>query len=314
MHPRKYRPQDGIRITKQSVSTVQINLGNRCNQTCSHCHIQASPEGKHMMNKETAAKVMRKINRADIQDIEFTGGAPELNPHLPWCIEELSHHNKRVTVRTNLTVLDMQHYDFFFDLYRTYRVKIVASLPCYLQENVDAQRGAGVYAKSLNVLKKLNELGYGKNDLVLDLVYNPSRDILPPPPQVLQREYERFLHERFGIVFNRVIPITNVPIGRFAELLRQQKRLKPYLQFLQSNVNPATLDRLMCRKLISINYAGYVYDCDFNLALDRRVNGYETVKFWEIDLAEFSPDITFDNHCYACTAGHGSSCYGALIE
>lgn len=257
---------------------------------------------------------MCKLINTDINFVEFTGGAPELNPNLQSFIKGLSQHNKHLTVRTNLTVLDMPQFDFYFDLYHTYRVKIVASLPCYLQENVDAQRGAGVYAKSLKVLQKLNALGYGKNDLVLDLVYNPTGDFLSPPQRDLQREYEEFLNERSGIIFNRLITITNVPVGRFKKLLCRQRRLKKYQQLLRSNFNPATLDQLMCRRLISINYAGYVYDCDFNLALDRRAKGYETAKFWEIDLPGFSPDITFDEHCFACTAGSGSSCYGALVE
>ena len=302
------------KMTKNPVAIVQINLGNQCNQVCTHCHIQASPEGANNMDRKTAGKIMRTLIASDIKNIEFTGGAPELNDNLPWFIEELAKNNRNVTVRTNLTALAMQEQENFFTLYRQHRVHLVASLPCYLQENVDRQRGAGVYETSIAVLKKLNALGYGSDGLTLDLVYNPLAGFLPPDKVLLQRDYTRFLKEHYHISFNSVIPITNAPVGRFKELLRQEKKLNCYQQLLRNSFNPATMDKLMCKTLISINHQGYVYDCDFNLALERRVKGYENVRFWEIDLSCFSPDITFDEHCYACTAGSGSSCHGNLAD
>jgi radical SAM/Cys-rich protein len=301
-------------MIKQPVTIMQINLGNRCNQACTHCHIQASPEGSHNMDRKTAEKIMHKLIASDIKDIEFTGGAPELNINLPWFIEELAKNNKNITVRTNLTALDMPEHGFYFELYRKCRVKIIASLPCYLQENVDRQRGAGIYQRSIAVLKKLNTRGYGSDGLTLDLVYNPSGDFLPPEQHLLQCDYTQFLKEHYGVTFNTVIPITNAPVGRFREILRKEKKLKHYRELLRKSHNPATMDKLMCKTLVSINYQGYVYDCDFNLALNRSVKGYENVRFWEIDLVGFTPEITFDEHCYACTAGHGSSCYGALVK
>lgn len=299
---------------KQTIDIVQINLGNVCNQICSHCHIDASPAGNKNMDGNTAQKIARTIAASAIKHVEFTGGAPELNPKLKWLIEELAKNNKSVTVRTNLTVLDMPEHAFYIELYKKYKVKIVASLPCYLQENVDKQRGPGVYTRSIAVLKKLNALGYGEDGLSLDLVYSPAGDFLPPQQHLLQEDYTQFLKEHYGITFNAVIPITNAPVGRFKEILRKEKKLDLYRELLQKSHNPATVDKLMCRKLLSIDYQGYMYDCDFNLALGMRLKGHEQVRFWEVDLSNFTPEIIFDEHCYACTAGSGSSCHGALVD
>jgi radical SAM/Cys-rich protein len=266
------------------------------------------------MDQKTAHKIACSIAAANIEHIEFTGGAPELNPNLKWFIEELVKNNITVTVRTNLTVLGMADYGFYLEFYRKHRVKIVASLPCYMPENVDKQRGPGVYTKSIAVLKKLNALGYGKNDLTLDLAYNPLGDFLPPEQHLLQRDYEQFLKERYDVTFNVVIPIINAPVGRFKDILRKEKKLNHYKALLRNSYNPATLDKLMCRSLLSIDYQGYLYDCDFNLALNMRLKGYEQDRFWDVDLTRFIPEITFDEHCYACTAGHGSSCHGALVK
>ena len=252
---------------KQSVDIVQINLGNVCNQVCSHCHIDASPSGNKNMDWNTAQKIAHTIAASAIKHVEFTGGAPELNPNLKWLIEELAKNNKSITVRTNLTVLDMPEHAFYIELYKKHKVKIVASLPCYLPENVDKQRGAGVYTKSIGVLKKLNVLGYGTNGLSLDLVYNPTGDFLPPEQKLLQQDYTQFLKDHYGVTFNVVIPITNAPVGRFKDILRKEKKLNHYRELLKRSYNPATVDKLMCRTLLSIDYQGYIYDCDFNLAL-----------------------------------------------
>ncbi len=301
-------------IQKVAIKTVQVNLGNRCNQSCSHCHIGASPKGTRNMDKETALKIIRKLSEIDVGDIEFTGGAPELNPYLTLFIEELSGLGKQTVVRTNLTVLDIPQYRHFIDMYRTHGVKIVGSLPSYFQDLTDHQRGSGVFAKSIHVLKKLNAAGYGSGTLSLDLVYNPQGDYLPPSEEDLEKDYKKLLNDSHGITFNRLITITNSPIGGFRDFLLREGKLDGYMDLLMNNFNPETLQNIMCRRLLSIDYRGYVYDCDFNLALNTRIQGYEDTKFWEIDFDSFSPAVTCGEHCYACTVNRGSSCHGVLIQ
>jgi radical SAM/Cys-rich protein len=264
------------------------------------------------MDRATADRVMAKLEALPVQSIEFTGGAPELNPNLPRFIRRLSADSRQVTVRTNLTVLALPEYEGFFDFYQRHRVKLVASLPCYLRENVDRQRGKAVFDVSISVLRILNSMGYGAGGLELDLVYNPLADVLPPDQKGLELGYRRALQD-IGVTFNNLSAIANVPIGRFKESLTTQSRFGDYINLLRRNFNPTTLNRLMCRTLLSIDYQGFIYDCDFNLALGRKIRGYENRKFWETDFSNFFPEITFDNHCLACTAGSGSSCHGALL-
>jgi len=301
-------------VNKEKVTAVQINLGNRCNQSCMHCHIEAGPGGGNCMDAGTARQIIAALLKSDIPAVEFTGGAPELNPQLKFFIEKLAAENRQLTVRTNLTILDNAEYAAYPDFYKQYNVVLVASLPCYLAENVDRQRGSGVFRKSIAVLKKLNSLGYGTNGLILDLVYNPGEDYLPPSQPQLEKEYKSFLQETYGIAFNRLLTITNIPLGRFRKHLEAQQRFEQYMELLRVQHNPATIDRVMCRSLISVDWRGYVYDCDFNLALDKKISGYEHHRFWEIDLSDFCPAVTFDEHCHACTAGSGSSCHGALVS
>lgn len=301
-------------VMKNKIKVIQINLGNKCNLQCSHCHIGASPEGDRNMDSDIAMKVIKRLIETDIKDIEFTGGAPELNPNLRLFIEELSIHNKNLTVRTNLTVLDLPAYSFYIDIYKKYKVKVIASLPDVFPDTTDKQRGKGVFQKSINVLNRLNAVGYGRDGLLLDLVYNPAGDYLPPDQNEIENNYKRLLKERYDITFNNLIPIVNSPIKRFKESLQQRGRLEEYLKLLKNSYNPATINKLMCRDLISIDYMGYVYDCDFNLALGMKAKGYEDRKFWEIDLPNFNQEITFGQHCYACTVNMGSSCHGVLIK
>lgn len=302
------------RITKTEIKTIQINLGNKCNQRCKHCHINASPNGKKNMNEYVAKKILEKLLNIDTNVIEFTGGAPELNPNLRMFLIELSKNGKQTVVRTNLTVLDLPEYSNYIYLYKQCKVKIIASLPSYFKDITDFQRGNGVFEKSIKVLKILNEIGYGFSDLCLDLVYNPEGTYLPPDEKQLEKDYKKILKEKYGIVFNKMITITNSPVGGFKRYLYNQGKFEDYMKLLVNNFNPETLNNIMCRKLLSIDYEGYIYDCDFNLALGIRVKDYEDKRFWEVDLENFCPEITCGEHCYACTVNRGSSCHGVLIK
>ncbi len=311
---RKEKGLEGLRLEKRKIQTVQINLGNRCNQSCRHCHIEASPRGSKNMDRETAELITSKLMESDIRDIEFTGGTPEMNPNLRFFIESLSGNGKTLTVRTSLTVLEMPEYQKYLDLYERHRVRVVASLPGLFQDSIDSQRGRGVFEKTIRMLRKLNERGFGSNGLGLDLVYNPGGDQLPPPQKDLEREFRQVLRERYNVEFNNLICIVNSPIGRFRRLLEKSGTVESYLNVLKDNFNAETLDRIMCRDLVTLDYHGYVYDCDFNLALGMTVRGYEDKRFWEIDLEGFRPYISLSEHCYACTAGRGSSCQGEVAH
>lgn len=301
-------------FVKTAIETIQVNLGNKCNQRCIHCHIGASPEGENNMNEDIALRVLEKINAIKPSIVEFTGGAPEMNPNLSMFIEKLSKNNINTAVRTNLTVLDRDKYSLYIDIYAKYGVKVIASLPGLSKETIDRQRGEGVFNKSIRVLKKLNEAGYGTDALELNLVYNPSGHHLPPSQEQLEKEYKERLKEAHGIRFNRLITITNSPIGGFKRYLTSHGKYDDYMRLLVNNFNVGTLDRIMCRHLVSVDYAGYVYDCDFNLSLGVRIKGYEDKKFWEIDFENFNPEISCGEHCYACTAARGSSCSGILVN
>lgn len=301
-------------INKTEIQTIQINLGNKCNQRCSHCHIGASPNGKKNMEESVAGKILSKLLNLNTGIVEFTGGAPELNPNLALFLTELGRRGKQTVVRTNLTVLDTPEYNFYIDLYRHCNVKIIASLPSCFKNITDEQRGKGVFDKSTKVLRKLNSIGYGSGGLSLDLAYNPGGMYLPPPEKELEKDYRKLLQEMYGITFNRLVTITNSPIGGFRRYLLSQNKFDDYMKMLVNNFNPRTLNDIMCRRLLSIDYQGYVYDCDFNLALGIRVKEYEDQRFWEIDFDDFNPEITCGEHCYACTVNQGSSCHGVLIK
>lgn len=301
-------------LKKTTINTIQINLGNKCNQRCTHCHINASPEGSNNMDNYTAHLICERLISFKPQQVEFTGGAPEMNPNLSMFLEKLSKNSIPLAVRTNLTILDMHEYSHFIELYRKYGVKVIASLPSFHRETTDRQRGKGVFERSIAVLKKLNEIGYSTGHHELDLVYNPSSDYLPSSINGLEYDYRKALKEEHGIVFNRLITITNSPIGGFKRYLLNNKKYEDYLRLLANNFNADTLNYLMCRSLVSVDYLGYVYDCDFNLASSIKIKGYEDTRFWEIDFENFNPEITCGEHCFACTASTGSSCQGALIR
>lgn len=300
-------------LFKTKIEVVQINLGNRCNQTCFHCHVEGSPSGKRSLDRFTAQKIKETLLKLNVQNIELTGGAPEMNPNLKSLIEDLSKYRKRLTVRTNLTILDNPEHSFYLDFYKKYGVRLVASLPSVFEDVTDRQRGKGVFHSSINILKKLNEIGYGMDGLLLDLVYNPSDDNLPPEQAPLENKYKEILKNQYGITFSHLIPLVNSPVTRFKDFLARQGKFNQYVDLLRKNFNPETLGLVMCRSLISVDDRGDLYDCDFNLALDWRIKGYEEMKFWEIDFDHFQPEINLGEHCYACTVNQGSSCNGILL-
>lgn len=296
-------------IKKEKTEIIQINLGNRCNQTCEHCHVNGSPEGDRNMDGETADNIIDKLIELDVDQVEFTGGAPEMNANLPRFIEKLSTYGKSITVRTNLSVLDCPEFDYYFDLYKKFSVNLVASLPCYGEENVDKQRGQGTFDKSIRVLKKLNGMGYGKGPLKLNLVYNPGGAFLPGSQSELEEAYKENLLKDHGIVFDSLITIANNPINRFREKLEKEGCYDSYVQLLKDSYNENNLGKLMCKRLISVDFKGNTYDCDFNQVLGMKM---DERKFWDLDLENLDKCIKADDHCFACTAGSGSSCYGAL--
>jgi radical SAM/Cys-rich protein len=309
----------GKRLQSTSLKTIQANLGLRCNHSCMHCHLGASPRRTEQMQWATMEQIIESAKKLDAKLIDITGGAPELNPYFTRFIEHLSQKGHRVQVRTNLTVLQEPGMETVPSFFREHRVALVASLPCYTQENVDAQRGSGAYEKSIATLRLLNGLGYGKeSDLELDLVYNPGGPVLPGNQLSLEEDYRRELSERFGIVFSHLFTITNMPIGRFFEELKKTKTEKEYTALLFDSFNPKTIDDLMCRHQISVGWDGTLYDCDFNLALDLPLN-HGAPSHIEALLSRSTEEVSHrtivtGNHCFGCTAGAGSSCAGALID
>ena len=297
------------------VEILQVNLGFLCNQACSHCHVQASPFRKEIMERSTMELILKAASTLKCSYVELTGGAPEMNPDFKWFVHELTQAGHNVKVRTNLTVLVEPVTAETPKFLKKHRVKLLASMPCYLEANVNSQRGSGVFEKTIAALKQLNSLGYGQEpDLTLDLVYNPGGAFLPPSQQALEADYRRELSSRFGIVFNQLLTITNMPIGRFfAELVQEQKD-NEYMTLLQQSFNPLTIDALMCCRQISIGWDGALYDCDFNLSLGVTVNHNAPAHVREFDVKALTKRrIVTGDHCFGCTAGSGSSCTGSLI-
>jgi radical SAM/Cys-rich protein len=301
-------------ILKDKFDLIQINIGNLCNQTCTHCHIGASPKGDKNMDTQTSIKIIDKIAQLDIGTVELTGGTPEMNENFEMFLNKLHKAGKNIVVRTSLTVLNKEKYSHFVELYKKYKVKVIASLPSVFEDDTTKQRGDGVYDTTIEMLKKLNQIGYGKGELKLDLVYNPVGTYLPAPQALLEAQYKTILKEKFEINFNSLATIVNIPIKRFKFDLIKQGILDDYIDKLKSKYNKTTLCNIMCRRVLSVDYAGYVYDCDFNLALGMKIKAYENTKFWQIDFDNFKPAISFDTHCYACTVNNGSSCHGEVIK
>jgi radical SAM/Cys-rich protein len=311
------RETDFPAIRRGRLQTVQINIGYKCNQACLHCHVSAGPNRKETMSSETVETVLEFIKVRTIETVDITGGAPELNPHFRGLVARARGMDKHVIDRCNLTVLEEPGFEDTPRFLADHGVEIIASLPCYLEENVDAQRGKGVYGASVRGLQKLHALGYGKADsaLMLNLVYNPIGPYLPPAQDELEADYKRELKNRYGIEFNRLYTLANMPIARFGSSLVSKGQFHEYMTLLRGAHCNENLAGVMCRTLISVDYRGYVYDCDFNQMLRIPLRSNEHPRWHLKDLLnrdlEGNP-IIVANHCYGCTAGQGSSCGGAL--
>jgi radical SAM/Cys-rich protein len=299
-----------------AIETIQVNVGLTCNLECKHCHVASSPRRKEQMDWATMEQVLEAARHIRAGTVDITGGAPEMNPHFRRFVEALREENFHVMVRTNLTILLENGYTDLPEFFRDHQVHLVASLPCYLEENVDRQRGEGVHRGSIEALRRLNALGYGFDPILpLDLVYNPIGPSLPPPEGQLEEDYRRVLKEQYGVTFTRLYTITNMPIGQFLGDLRQHGRLEEYHDLLQRSFNPLTVNGLMCRRQISVAWDGSLYDCDFNLALRLRVDRGAPNHISQFDHAMLARrHIMTGEHCLGCTAGHGSSCGGALLR
>jgi radical SAM/Cys-rich protein len=306
----------GIALSRTAVEILQVNVGKRCNQACHHCHVEAGPKRTEMMTARTAARVLEILERApSVHTLDITGGAPELNPQFRALVQGARSLGRTVIDRCNLTVLFEPGQESTAHFLAEHAVVVIASLPCYSPQNVERQRGLGVFDKSIAALRVLNELGYGDptSGLELNLVYNPVGAALPPPQSQLESDYRSVLSKEFGIRFNRLFTLTNMPISRFLHQLVRENRLHEYMHLLVQSFNPAAADTVMCRTLLSVGWNGELYDCDFNQMLELPFpRGRRTV--WDIDdLAELAnAPIAVADHCYGCTAGAGSSCGGAL--
>lgn len=305
-------------LRRRTVDTLQINLGYRCNQTCQHCHVNAGPNRTEEMSRETVDAVVAFLAASpDIRTLDLTGGAPELNPHFRDLVITARERGVRVIDRCNLTILEEPGQEDLADFLAEHRVEVVASMPCYLEDNVDRQRGKGVFDASIRALQRLNGLGYGRpgSGLVLNLVYNPQGPSLPPGQEGLQRDYQRHLGERFGVVFNGLFTLANMPIQRFGSMLVSKGQFNSYMDLLRGAHREANLEQVMCRNLLSVDWQGYLYDCDFNqqLGLALQADGRQRLHITDIGASDLSGrDVRVADHCFGCTAGQGSSCGGAL--
>lgn len=298
-----------------ALETLQVNLGRLCNMTCEHCHVDAGPDRREIMQLENVEHCLRALAHPQIQTLDLTGGAPEMNPHFRLMVTRGREMGKRIIDRCNLTILLAPGYQDLPEFLAEHEVEIVASLPCYLAENADAQRGDGSFQKSIQALRRLNEVGYGAADssLKLTLVYNPVGTGLPPDQEQLEAAYREQLRTRFGIEFTNLITITNMPISRFLNDLVQSERLEAYMSRLVEAFNPDTVPGVMCRSLISVDWQGYLYDCDFNQMLGLPVTLSDRRHIRDFDYASLAArTIVTGRHCFGCTAGAGSSCGGAL--
>ena len=307
-----------VDLYRKSLDILQVNIGKLCNQACLHCHVEAGPKRTEIMERVTMDRLLKLLETGErVQTIDITGGAPEMNPHFKYFVTELRKMGREVIDRCNLTVLTTPSQRGTAEFLAREKVQIIASLPCYTKDNVEKQRGNGVFNASIDALHTLNQLGYGKEGtgLKLNLVYNPGGAFLPPSQGSLKVDYQKELKENFDIDFNDLFTITNMPIKRFLHDLQRSEQLTEYMQLLIDNFNPVAAENVMCRSLISVGWDGIIYDCDFNQMLEIAVN-WKRRTIWDIhSFEEFdNENIAFANHCYGCSAGSGSSCGGALTE
>ena len=304
-------------LSAQSTHTLQVNVGRLCNQTCHHCHVDAGPHRTEMMRRETIDEILDVLARTpQLTTVDITGGAPEMNPHFEHLVIGAHTLGRHVIDRCNLTVFFVKGKDHLPTFLAAHQVEVIASLPCYQEENVDQQRGKGVFDRSIAALQQLNALGYGikGSGLTLNLVYNPLGPSLPPSQIELETDYKKELHDRFGIAFNQLFTITNMPISRFLEDLRTNGQTEEYQDLLLNSFNPSAVDGLMCRTLISVGWDGRLYDCDFNQMLEMPVVSQASRTITDFDFQILAQRrIVTDQHCYGCTAGTGSSCTGSLL-
>jgi len=310
---------NGNNFNRRRIDVLQINMGKYCNLACIHCHVESGPNRTELMSRETVDAVLRFLGRTNIPTVDITGGAPELNPTFDHLVESAVGLGRHVMDRCNLTVIFEPGKDYLPEFFKRHRVELVCSLPCYSEENVDRQRGKGTFELSIRALQIFNELGYGQSEsgLVLNLVYNPVGPHLPPPQDQLEQDYKRILKEKFGIIFDRLYCLSNMPITRYATHLKLRGEYEQYIELLESSFNASTLDQVMCRNLISIGWEGTIYDCDFNQMLDLPIRDADgkalNISTLSVDQVQHLP-VTVGDHCYACTAGSGSSCGGALVS
>jgi len=304
--------EGNLTLRRSTLQTLQINVGRKCNQACRHCHVDAAPWRTEMMDVATARRIGSWMQQHRPEIVDITGGAPELSDSFCYFVETARACGARVIDRNNLTIIEEAGFAWLPEYLARHQVEVIASLPCYSPENVTRQRGAGVFDKSIAALKKLNAVGYGR-DLPLHLVYNPVGPTLPAPQAELEADYKRSLRQQFGIVFNQLYTITNQPIARFAEDLRKTGQWDAYLELLANAFNPATVDGLMCRTTLSVGYGGEIYDCDFNQMLGWQLRNGTPRYLWDITPEKLvDSNIMTGVHCFACTAGAGSSCTGAV--
>jgi len=309
---------DGNPLIRRALDVLQVNMGRYCNQACIHCHVESGPNRTEMMNRETVDAVLRFLASTNIPTIDITGGAPELNPHFDSLVQSAKNLGRHVMDRCNLTVIFEPGKDYLPEFFKTHRVELVCSLPCYSEANVDRQRGKGTFELSIRALQMLNEVGYAQpgSDLVLNLVYNPVGPYLPPRQAQLEQDYRSELREKFGIAFNKLYCLANMPITRYETHLKLLDEYESYMSLLAESYNASTLDRVMCRNLISIGWEGSIYDCDFNQMLELRLRDQtgNRLNIKSLSLRDvIDRQVTVGDHCYACTAGSGSSCSGALV-
>ena len=304
-------------LRRSRLETLQVNLGYKCNQSCLHCHVNAGPTRTESMADAVIADVLTMVKLSRVTTLDLTGGAPELHPRFRYLVSRARELGTRVIDRCNLTVLFEPGQEDLPEFLAAKRVQLTASLPCYTEELVDRQRGKGVYDKSIRALRRLNAIGYGVpgSGLELDLVYNPQGASLPPAQEALERDYKRVLGERFGVTFSRLLTLANMPIQRFGSTLVSKGQFSDYMRLLHGAHREENLDVVMCRSLVSVDWQGYAYDCDFNQMLDLplSVDGRRKVQLSELIGRELAGNpIATRDHCYGCTAGQGSSCGGAL--
>ncbi len=312
----KLEESDLYPLKPTGIQIFQVNVGKMCNQVCKHCHVDAGPDRKEIMTRETMQQCLEALkNNPQLQTVDLTGGAPEMNPDFRWFAEEIKKLNRHIIVRCNLTIIVAnKKYHDLPQFYKHHNIEVVSSLPFYTQDRTDRQRGNGVFEDSIKALQMLNEAGYGKEGtgLILNLVYNPAGAFMPPPQASLEKEYKKALEERYGIEFNNLFAITNLPINRFLDYLLQSGNYEKYMEKLVNAYNPVAAANVMCRNTISISWDGYLYDCDFNQMLDLKVS-CSSKHISQFNAATLNNrNIIIGQHCYGCTAGSGSSCGGVV--